>query len=110
MNAFFSNRQDTPNAGFGGALGTVGFDNLTYTTLVTIPPWLHITAAANQEVTLTWPALISNFALQQNDSLGTDDAGWTTLTNVPVTMCGTNSVALPASDGQEFFRLASFSY
>jgi hypothetical protein len=110
VNAFFSNRQDTPDAGFGGALGTVGFDNLTYTTLVTIPPWLHIAPANNQEVTVTWPALISNFELQENNSLGTDDVGWITLTNVPVTMCGTNSVTLPASDGQEFFRLTSFSY
>ena len=110
VNAFFSNRQDTPNAGFGGALGTVGFDNLTYTTLVTIPPWLHITLTGNQQVTLAWPSLISNFALQEENALSMDDGDWTTLTNAPVTMCGTNSVTLPASDAQEFFRLASFSY
>jgi hypothetical protein len=110
VNAFFSNRQDTPDAGFGGALGTVGFDNLTYTTLVTIPPWLHITFAGDQQVTLTWPSLISNFALQEEESLSMDDGDWTTLTNVPVAINGTNSVTLPASDGQEFFRLASFTY
>jgi hypothetical protein len=35
---YYSSRQETANAGFGTATGTVGFDNLTYARLVTFCP------------------------------------------------------------------------
>ncbi len=107
VNTYFSSRQDTPNAGFGGALGTVGFDNLTYTTLATIPPWLKI-SQSNQDVVLTWPALATNnFELEEAGSVLAQN--WCPVTQVPTTMCGTNYLALPICPNNKFFRLASFT-
>jgi hypothetical protein len=103
INNIFSSRQDTPDAGFGGALGTVGFDNQTYTTLITISPWLHI-AGAGTEVVLTWPALASNYVLEIVGQLSPSSV-WVMTTNVPVTMGSTNFVTLPAAGTGQFFRL-----
>jgi hypothetical protein len=104
VNSFFSTRQDTPNAGFGGALGTVGFDNLTYTTLITIPPWLGI-SGADTNVILTWPDQATNYVLETAAQLSPGSL-WTTLTNVPVAVTSTNSLTLPVMPGNQFFRLA----
>jgi hypothetical protein len=105
VNAFFSNRQDTSDAGFGGALGTVGFDNLTYTTLITIPPWLKI-SAANTNITLTWPVLSTNYVLESAVQLSAG-AVWSTITNVPTPVGYTNVLTLPAAAPGRFFRLIS---
>ena len=105
VNVFFSDRQDTQNAGFGDALGTVGFDHLTYTTLVTIPPWLHI-FGANNSVTLTWPALATNFVLTSTVQLSPSQ--WSVVTNTPVTFGCTNSLVLPVVGSSQFFRLSEF--
>ena len=105
VNVFFSNRQDTQNAGFGNALGTVGFDNLTYTTLVTVPPRLSI-SAANNEVLITWPALAANFALQSTAQLPAVGA-WSTVTNLATNSGGANCLLLPATGQSMFFRLIS---
>ncbi len=104
INAIFSNRQDTENAGFGGALGTVGMDKLTYTTLVTIPPWLQISGAGTN-VILTWPALATNFQLEAVGQLST--GVWSAVTNIPATMGCTNALTLPAAASSQFFRLIS---
>lgn len=107
VNTFFSSRQDTPNAGFAGALGTVGFDNLTYTTLATIAPWLDI-SRSNQDVVLTWPSLATNnFMLEEANSL--NSGNWCTVTNVPTALCGTNWLTLPICPKNKFFRLASLA-
>lgn len=106
VNLDFSSRQDTPDPDFDNALGTVGFDNLTYATLATIAPWLDI-SRSNQDVVLTWPALATNnFALEEANSL--QAAYWCMVTNIPTTMCGTNSLTLPICPHNKFFRLASF--
>jgi hypothetical protein len=105
INAIFSNRQDTSNAGFGSALGTVGFDKLTYAQLVTIPPWLHI-ALANTNVLLTWPALATNFELQAVNQLPGPGV-WPAVTNQPAIVGSTNVLLLPAAAASEFFRLAA---
>jgi hypothetical protein len=105
VNTFFSDRQDTPGAGFSGALGTVGFDNLTYTTLVTIPPWLHISIAVTN-VVLTWPTLASNFVLECSSGLSATNQ-WGLVTNDVTSSGGTNWLALPATCPARFFRLDS---
>ena len=105
VNVFFSSRQDTINAGFGSALGTVGFDNLTYTTLVTIPPWLRIASQCQTNVVLTWSTLTTNFVLQATPQLA--PAAWTTITNIPCVQATTNFLTLPAGCPTRFFRLYS---
>jgi hypothetical protein len=108
VDTYFSSRQDTPDAGFDGALGTVGFDNLTYTTLATIPPWLAI-FQSNQDIVLTWPALATNnFELEEANNLQ-PSANWCQVTQVFTTMCGTNYLTLPICPNNKFFRLASFA-
>jgi hypothetical protein len=104
VNTFFSDRQDTPDAGFGSALGTVGFDNLTHTTLMTIQPWLRIAQAPNTNVTLTWPTLASNYVLESVDQLPAPGS-WTTVTNIYTPSGGTNFLTLPATGLSRFFRL-----
>ena len=103
VNAFFSDREDFPGAGFGSALGTVGFDNLTFTTLVTIPPWLRIFPSGGS-VILTWPTLASNYVLAAVSNLSLLNM-WSVVTNIPTAQAGTNSVVLPASAPSQFFRL-----
>ncbi len=105
VNTFFSSRQDTTDAGFDGALGTVGFDNLTYTTLVTIPPWLRIASQDQTNVVLTWSTLTTNFVLQATPQLA--PGGWTTITNVPAVQATTNFLTIPANCPTRFFRLIS---
>lgn len=105
VNLFFSNRQDTQDAGFGGALGTVGFDNLTYTTLITIPPWLNI-AGDPTNIVLTWPALAINFALESTFQLPVTNS-WSVITNQPLVVGETNWLSLPAASPAQFFRLSS---
>ena len=107
INAIFSNRQDTQNAGFGGALGTVGMDKLTYTTLVTIPPWLQISGAGTN-VILTWPTLATNnFELEASGQLSPGTV-WSIVTNAPAVTGATNALTLPATASSQFFRLISF--
>jgi hypothetical protein len=106
VSIFFSDRQDFPNAGFGGALGTIGFDNVTHTTLATILPWLQITLA-DTNVVLTWPALATNFVLSSAAQLAPNPM-WYTITNQPTVLGGTNSLVLPAWGSQQFFRLSTF--
>jgi hypothetical protein len=106
INAIFSNRQDTQNAGFGGALGTVGMDKLTHTALVTIPPWLQISGAGTN-VLISWPTLATNnFELEAAGQL-LPGAVWSVITNAPATVGSTNVLTLPATASSQFFRLAS---
>jgi hypothetical protein len=107
VNAFFSTRVDTPDAGFGGALGTVGFDNLTYTTLVTIPPWLTI-SGAKTNMTLFWPSLATNYVLVTTTQLS-GDSTWAAVTNIPCVMGATNELMLPMDLQSQFFRLSPLS-
>jgi hypothetical protein len=106
VSLFFSDRQDFPNAGFGGALGTIGFDHVTQTTLAAIPPWLQISADPTN-VTLPWPALATNFVLTSTCQLSADSV-WFTVTNQPSTLGCTNSLVLPHTAPSQFFRLSGF--
>ena len=105
VNTFFSSRQDTTVSGFDGAFGFVGLHILTYTTLVTFPPWLRIASQDQTNVVLTWSTLTTNFVLQATPELA--PGGWTTITNVPAVEATTNFLTLPANDPTRFFRLIS---
>jgi hypothetical protein len=69
-------------------------------------PRLNI-SAADTNVLLSWIAPSTNFTLEQNSDLSTAD--WTAVTNIP-TLNFTNvqfEVALPQTNLQSFFRLAT---
>lgn len=102
---YFSERQ-SPNS-FGISI-IVGWDYLTQTTLSTIPPWLNI-APAGANVILTWPALAANYQLEKTIALSAAGA-WITVTNVPNVNGTTNVLALPATNGSAFFRLAPLGF
>jgi len=106
VNIYFSDRQDFPNAGFGGALGTIAFDRLTHTTLATIPPWLQIAAAGPTNIALTWPALATNFSLSSTFSLSPDAVSWFAVTNAPAALGASNLLVLPHATPSQFFRLS----
>jgi hypothetical protein len=106
VNIYFSDRQDFPDAGFGGALGTIAFDRLTYTTLATIPPWLQVAAAGPTNIALTWPALATNFFLSSTYSLSPGAVSWFAVTNAPATFGATNLLILPHAAPSQFFRLS----
>jgi len=108
INDIFSSRIDTPDAGFGGALGTVGLDKQTYTYFTTIPPWLNIAGTPTNSVILTWPSLASNYVLEAVSQVSASSI-WVTTTNIPSTLGSTNYVALPATGTGQFFRLAPAS-
>lgn len=101
---FFSSRTDTPNAGFNGATAIMGFDDLTYASVATIPPPLWI-ASSGTNVVLSWPSLASNFILQGSTNL-LDPAGWLDVTNIVQPPGLTNSAVFPAMGKALFYRLA----
>jgi hypothetical protein len=102
---FFSNRvtPDTTNEDGSFVSVTVGFDDITDATLVTIPPPLQISQAGGC-VTLTWPSMATNYMLQTIHQLGGSDY-WHDVTNSPTVVGSVNSLNLPAKHTQAFFRL-----
>ena len=54
-------------------------------------------------VVVSWPEAATGYTLQNIMSLGPND--WSGMTNVPVTANGSNTVSVPASGAQQFFRL-----
>jgi hypothetical protein len=107
VDTFFSSRIDTPDAGFNGALGIVGFDDLTYTEIITIPPTLNI-AASGTNVVVSWPSLASNFYLQSTTNL-LNAFGWNTVTNIFQPPGLTNMAIFPATGASRFYRLTSLA-
>lgn len=104
VNLCFSERQLPVDYGFGGDRITVGWDNLTTTTLITLPLLLQITPAG-ASIILTWPADATNYHLETTDSLL--PASWSVVTNLPAVIGTTNLLVLPTSHTSAFFRLAS---
>ena len=104
VNIVFSERNTTTGVGYGNALNIVGFDNLTYTSLNTLPG-LQI-AGAGANITLTWPHAATNYQLQATGSLNTN-AVWNIVTNLPVVISPYNVLTLPATNIQRFFHLVS---
>ena len=99
------------NLCFGGpqymTLYTVGQPNICSM------PVLVAGAVSNRRVTVTagvsnfnigWPAPSTGFILQSSGSLGAQ-ASWTTVTNSPQVVNGSNQVALPPTNSASFFRL-----
>jgi len=105
VSLYFSERQFPVDYGFGNDSIVVGWDNLTTTTLVTLPLWLQITPAG-PNVLLTWPADATNYHLESTASLSSASP-WTTVPNLPTLIGPTNQLVLPASNASAFFRLAA---
>jgi hypothetical protein len=66
------------------------------------PPVLAIGQSGGQ-VTISWPAQSTGFALEAKTNLVT--GGWISVSNVPATNGQTFSATLPISAAQQFFRL-----
>jgi hypothetical protein len=103
---YFSERQAPLDYGISDAQIVVGWDNLTMTTLRTLPLWLQIAPAGNS-VVLAWPALATNYQLQASTSLTVSNL-WNEVTNLPVVSGTTNILTLPILNANVFFRLATF--
>lgn len=67
-------------------------------------PRLSVTQTAT-DITISWSASEAGFVLQSTSELGTTTP-WTPVTATPVVNNGVNSVTLPKSQQQQFFRLA----
>ena len=103
VSLYFSERQTPVDYGNDGAQVTVGWDNLTQTTLATRPLWLNI-ALAGEDVRLTWPAYAASYHLQSSSQVSS--GVWNNVTNSPVLAGTTNSVDLPVAGTAVYFRLA----
>jgi hypothetical protein len=106
VSLFFSERQTPPDYGLSDASIIAGWDNLTLTTLQTLPLWLQI-APAGTNVLLTWPAAATNYQLQATASLSAGGL-WQAVTNPPIVSGATNWLTLPARAASTFFRLSTF--
>lgn len=94
-----------PDAGYlsGGAYAiTGGFWGLIGTVQTLGAPYLTI-QAASPNVLISWPASATGFTLQKNSNLNTTN--WTAVTQTTNVVNGTNFVTIPATGGDQFFRL-----
>jgi Concanavalin A-like lectin/glucanases superfamily len=91
--------------GFTGADGGVR-SRQTVTNFVFIPftGLTAKTAAGGASVTLSWPSSIGGYVLQSNSNVN-NSAGWTTVGAPVIVVSGQNTVTVPASAGQVFYRL-----
>jgi len=105
VSLYFSERQFPVDYGFGGDSIIAGWDNLTTTTLVTLPLLLQITPAGTN-VILTWPADATSYHLETTASLF-PASSWIAVPNPPTLIGTTNQLVLPASNASAFFRLAT---
>jgi hypothetical protein len=106
VDTFFSSRVDTLDVWSGYAPGFMGFDNLTYTELTTIPPPLTIAPSGNN-VVISWPSLASNFTLESTTNL-LDPTSWSFAASIYQPPGLTNSISVPATNSACFYRLTSF--
>ena len=70
---------------------------------ITPPPQLSI-ALVGTNVTLSWPAALSNYVLQSVGSLGA--GGWNTNLGPPSVNGKSLFITLPATNQQQFYRLS----
>lgn len=100
----FSDRADDVDYGFyTDAPATSGFDVLTYTSLVTLPPKLHVAAGTNS-IILSWSVSASNYALESATEPNLPIA-WSPVTNAPAVIGDSNVVVLPTSAQAQYFQL-----
>jgi hypothetical protein len=70
-----------------------------------ISPMMSV-ALTNHQVLLSWPASANTYHLETTTNL-VSSTNWSTVTNTPVPVNGTNTVTLPVSNSRSFFRLHS---
>jgi len=84
----------------GGVASTQAVSNFEFS--YTTPPILSLKASGG-DATISWPVSVSTlFALQSAPSIA---GPFTTLTNVPTVVNGTNQVTLPLTGSKQFFQL-----
>jgi hypothetical protein len=98
----FSNRTNNLSAGFGSASATVGYDYVTYASLVTPLPTLKATYSAPNLI-LKWPQAPSGFVLE-SATQSSPTAVWTTVNNVVMVAGQPTSTNLISGSGR-YFRL-----
>jgi hypothetical protein len=79
--------------------------SLTTTAARLLPPSLSVTLNAGNTILLSWPSSFAGFVVQSATNL-TAPAVWITVTNTPQVVASNNTVVLPLSSDQQFFRLA----
>lgn len=99
----FSDRQNSVGSGFlGNVSATAGFDNLTFTSLLTLPPALSISLAGTN-VVLSWPSTAGNYNLEQAAQV---PGGHWSIVPFPPAVVGNQLVVTNAvSSTAQFFRL-----
>jgi hypothetical protein len=104
IQVLFSDRADDVDYGFSDAIAaTAGFDVLTYTSLVTIDPRLHIAPGTNTAI-LSWSVSASNFSLESTDQLAGTPT-WCPVTNIVNVVNNKNEVIVPTCGHAKYFRL-----
>jgi len=83
-----------------GSQGTNGYE-LFVQQIILPPPALDLALNA----VVSWPANGTAYVLESSTAI--TNAPWTTVTNAPSVINGKNTVLMPASDTQRFFRLRS---
>ena len=66
-------------------------------------PYLVLQLTATNTAILSWSNSTVTFILQQTPDVATPS--WSTVTNAPILLNGTNNVAVPVAPGNQFFRL-----
>jgi hypothetical protein len=84
----------------GGGQG-IGIDNLVFSSG---PPVLAI-AQTNSSVALSWPQMFTSYTLQSNNTNISNPADWQPVLQTPAVSEGINTVTVPISGAQQFFRL-----
>ena len=99
---------DAGNLSGGGYSLTGGFWSIIATVPTAGSPPLTIASVTASQVKLTWPATFSGFRVQQDSSLGNTNWLSVNTNSYPVTVTnGSNTVTLPISGGNQYFRLVS---
>jgi hypothetical protein len=80
-----------------------GFWALDTTTVTNSPPVLSVVGGPNNTIQISWPFSSPGWILQKTTDLGT--AGWTVVTNTPVTNGTTISLTFNAPFSNAYFRL-----
>ena len=99
---------DAGNLSGGGYSLTGGFWSIIAAVQTPGSPLLTIASVSTNHVKLAWPATFSSFRVQQDASVGNTNWISVNTNSFPVTVAnGSNTVTLPISGGNQFFRLVS---
>jgi hypothetical protein len=80
----------------------IGIDNLVFSSG---PPTLAIQQSGSS-VALSWPQMFSNYTVQYNNTDISNPSAWHTLNQTPAIVEGINTVTVPITGAQQYFRLA----